>query len=284
MRLQGKVALVTAAGRGIGRGIVLALAREGADIVLNSFSEESATTVAAEVQTLGRRVLAVPGDISAPENVTALVDRSIDTMGGIDILVNNVGGGAKTKAEPTHGSLADVVSSWDGTYQLTLRAPVLMSEALASHFRERKAGRVINIGSNAGRYTGSERGLLAISSPEYAAMKTAISSYTQTLARRLGPFGVTVNCICPGIVITDAWHGNFRRVAEKFEEYRSMASEEFFAGIAESKFPELVLPVPLGELPTVEDVAQTVVFLSLPESKHMSAQIIAVDSGQVMAR
>jgi NAD(P)-dependent dehydrogenase (short-subunit alcohol dehydrogenase family) len=205
-------------------------------------------------------------------------------MGGIDILVNNVGGGAKTKAEPTHGSLADVVSSWDGTYQLTLRAPVLMSEALAPHFRARKAGRVINIGSNAGRYTGSERGLSVISTPEYAAMKTAISSYTQTLARRLGPFGVTVNCICPGVVITDAWHGNFRRVTEKFEEYRSMTPDEFFAGIAESKFPELVLPVPLGELPTVEDVAQTVVFLSLPESKHMSAQIIAVDSGQVMAR
>ena len=140
MRLQGKVALVTAAGRGIGRGIVLALAREGADIVLNSFSEGSATAVAAEVQALGRRVLAVSGDISAPENVTALVDRSIETMGGIDILVNNVGGGAKTKAEPTHGSLADVVSSWDGTYQLSLRAPVLMSEALAPRFPRTQSG------------------------------------------------------------------------------------------------------------------------------------------------
>ena len=145
MRLEGKVAVVSAAGRGIGRGIVMALAREGADVVLNSFNEETATAVAAEVEAMGRRVLAVPRDITVPESVTALVERAVD------ILVNNVGGGAQAEVDPAHGSLAEVVADWDGTYRLTLRAPVLMSEALAPHFRERKGGRIVNIGSNAGR-------------------------------------------------------------------------------------------------------------------------------------
>ena len=284
VRLHGKVALVSAAGRGIGRGIVLALAREGADIVLNSFSEETTAAVAAEAEALGRRVLAVAGDITAPQQVTALVERALDTMGGIDILVNNVGGGAQDAVDPEHGRLAKLVAAWDGTYRLSLRAPVLMSEALAPHFRERKTGRIVNIGSNAGRYTGSERVLAYISSPQYAAMKTAISSYSQTLARRLGPYGVTVNCVCPGVVLTDAWRRNSRRVVEQLEEYRDMSPEEWFAGIAKSKYPDFLAPVPLGELPTIADVAQMVLFFTVPESRHLTGQVVAVDSGQVMTR
>ena len=233
MRLEGKVAVVSAAGRGIGRGIVLALAREGADVVVNSFNEETATAVAAEVKAMGRRVLAVPGDITVPDSVTALVERAIETMGGVDILVNNVGGGAQAEVDPAHGSLAEVVADWDGTYRLTLRAPVLMSEALAPHFRERKGGRIVNIGSNAGRYTASELVLAHVSSPQYAAMKTAISSYSQTMARRLGPYGVTVNCVCPGIVLTDSWRQTSRRIVDELEQYRDKTPDEWFAGIAE---------------------------------------------------
>lgn len=224
------------------------------------------------------------GDITAPQQVTALVDRALDTMGGIDILVNNVGGGAQDAVDPEHGRLAELVAAWDGTYRLSLRAPVLMSEALAPHFRERKTGRIVNIGSNAGRYTGSERVLSYVSSPQYAAMKTAISSYSQTLARRLGPYGVTVNCVCPGVVLTDAWRRNSRRVVEQLEEYRDMSPEEWFAGIAKSKYPDFLAPVPLGELATIADVAQMVLFFTVPESRHLTGQVVAVDSGQVMTR
>ena len=272
MRLEGKVALVSAAGRGIGRGIVLALAKEGADIVLNSYNAETGAAVAAEVKALGRRVLAVPGDITVPAAVTALVDQAIDTMGGIDIVVNNVGGGAQAEVDSAHGSMAEVVADWDGTYQLTLRAPVLMSEAVAPHFEERGSGRIVNIGSNAGRYTASEKVLAHVSTPQYAAMKTAISSYSQTMARRLGPAGVTVNCVCPGIVLTDSWRGTSRRIVEQVEEYRGTSPETWFEGIAKSAYPDFFNAVPLGELPTVEDVAQMVLFFCLPESRHLTGR------------
>ena len=158
-----------------------------------------------------------------------------------------------------------------------------MSEALAPHFQERKTGRIVNIGSNAGRYTASERVLAHVSAPQYAAMKTAIGSYSQTLARRLGPYGVTVNCVCPGIVLTDAWRRTSRRIVEQLEEYRGTPPEKWFAGIAESKY-DFLQPVPLGELPTIEDVAQMVLFFTVPESRRLTAQVVAVDSGQVMTR
>ena len=284
MRLEGKVALVSAAGRGIGRATALALAREGADLMVNSFREETTAAVAGEIEALGRRVTAIPGDVTTPDQVTAVVQAALDAYGRVDILVNNVGGGGRKPVAPGGGPLAEVVSRWDGTYELTLRAPVLMSEALAPHFMAQRSGRIVNIGSNAGRYTGSELVLKYISSPEYAAMKTAISSYTQTLARRLGPYHVTVNCVCPGIVLTDAWRANSQRFVDNVEEFKGQDPEEWFAGLAEGRYPEWFLPVPLRELPTVEDVAQTVLFLVVEESRHLTSQIVAVDSGQVMTR
>ena len=96
MKLEGKVAIVTAAGRGIGRGITLCLAEEGADIVINSYSEETTARTASDVRLLGRRVLAIAGDITEADTISQVIHDTIDTFGRIDILVNNVGGGSKT--------------------------------------------------------------------------------------------------------------------------------------------------------------------------------------------
>ena len=152
MKLKGKVALVTAAGRGIGRTTVLTLAREGADIILNSFSEESTASVAGEVRASDRTALPLPGNILNAEGVAQVVEKGIETFGRIDILVNNMGGRPPEKRTP-EGPLGEVVAWWDDFYEGTLKAPVLMSEAVAPHLMEQKSGKIVNLGSIAGRFT-----------------------------------------------------------------------------------------------------------------------------------
>jgi NAD(P)-dependent dehydrogenase (short-subunit alcohol dehydrogenase family) len=155
MKLEDKVAIVTAAGRGLGRGIALALAKEGADVVVNSYREETTEAVADEIKAMSRRCLAIPGDITKPEKIIQVLDETIDTFGRMDILVNNVGSGSKTPKEPGGGPLGQIIATWDTTYEQNLRATVLMCEAVSPHFIEKGDGKIVNISSIAGRYAAS---------------------------------------------------------------------------------------------------------------------------------
>ena len=157
MKLEGKIAIVTAGGRGIGKAIALCLAQEGADVVVNSFREETTVKVADEIKGLGRKVLAIPGDITKANMVIQVVEDAIKAFGKIDILVNNVGSGPMTRRESSSGPLGQVEASWDGMYEQNLKASVLMCEAIIPHFIEQKCGKIINISSIAGRATLSEK-------------------------------------------------------------------------------------------------------------------------------
>ena len=136
MKLDGKVALVTASGRGIGRTTALTLAREGADVIVNSFSEESTARTSGEVEAIGRRALPLVGDILKADVVSEIVEKAIETFGRIDIVVNNIGGRPPEKRVPGGSPLGDVEAFWDDFYEGTLRAPVLMSEAVAPHMMQ----------------------------------------------------------------------------------------------------------------------------------------------------
>jgi len=282
MKLEGKVAIVTAAGRGLGRGIALAIAGEGADVVVNSYRKETTEAVADEIKAMGRRCLAIPADITRPEKILQVVEETINTFGRIDILVNNVGSGSRTPKEPDSGPLGEIAALWDTMYEQNLRATVLMCEAVAPHFIEKGGGKIVNIGSIAGRSNASLIPVLEnIAPPSYHSMKAGISSYTQTLAERLGPYNVNVNCVCPGIVYTEPWQRNSKRMVSTISEFKGQDSREWFLGISQGKHPHWFRPTPMKREQTVEDIGRAVVFLISEESQNITGQALNVDGGMI---
>ena len=142
MKLQGQVAIVTAAGRGIGKGIALALATEGARLVVNSFSEKTLANTVDAIKELGAEVISLSGDITDPLKMIALRDLALSEYGQIDILVNNVGAGPKQAEKPPEHELGLTASVWDGLYGQNLKPVVLMTEAVIPHMKQRKTGKV----------------------------------------------------------------------------------------------------------------------------------------------
>ena len=283
MQLDGKVAIVTAAGRGIGRGIALCLAEAGADLVVNSFSENTTAATVKAVSEHGREALTVVGDITRPDKMLELVDSAIAAYGRIDILVNNVGAAPKSAVDPEPGPLGPIAALWDALYQQNLKAAVLMTEAVTPHFIKQKSGKIINISSIAGRTSLSDKMLASFVHPSYGAMKAGLINYTQTLAELLGPHNINVNAVCPGIVYTDAWRSNAERAVENMPEFKGQDPREWFDGIARGDYPEIFDRTPLRRDQTVEDIGRAVVFLASDNSLNITGQTLMVDGGMVKA-
>lgn len=274
MKLQGKTAIVTAGGRGIGRAIALCLAKEGADVVVNSFREESSAEVADEIRKLGRKSLEIPGDITSPDLISSLVKQAIKTFGKIDILVNNVGGGIKVRKE-IDGFLGDVQVEWDSMYQQNLRSTVLMCEAVAPYYIQQKSGKIVNISSGAGRQSSPT------ASASYGSMKAAVITFSQYLADKLGPHNINVNCICPGLVYTDIWKEKAKGYVENIPEYQGIDSRQWFVDFLAGKYPELSLNTPLRREQTEEDMGHAVAFLVSEEARNITGQALNIDGGRV---
>jgi NAD(P)-dependent dehydrogenase (short-subunit alcohol dehydrogenase family) len=194
MRLAGKVAIVTGGGSGIGRGIVLALAREGADVAIPDIQVINAEKVAEEVKELGRKSLAMKTDVTSSADVKGMVDRARDVLGKVDILVNNAGMAAPPGMPFTNNTEED----WDKTFAVNTKSVFLTCKAIAPSFIERKAGRIINIASIAGP-------LSALTMPPYSVAKQGVITFTRIIAKELAPHGITVNAICPGVLWTAFW-------------------------------------------------------------------------------
>ena len=190
MRLAGKAAIVTGAGRGIGRGIALAFAREGADVAIASRSTSELDALAKEIRVLGRRVVVQPTDVSQEDQVQRLVDRTLARFGRVDALVNNAG----TIIMP--GEILETsVEAWDGMMATNARSVFLCCKAVLPGMIERRSGKIINISSVAGL-----RGLP--NREAYCASKYAVQGFSASLAIDMKPLGIAVNTICPGAVDT----------------------------------------------------------------------------------
>ncbi|MFK7913042.1 MAG: SDR family NAD(P)-dependent oxidoreductase [Pseudomonadales bacterium] len=279
--LDGKVAIITAAGRGIGRGIALQLAQAGADVVVNSYSADKAEQTAADAKLHGVKALAYPGDITDPEVMLALTAKTLDQFGQIDILVNNVGAGPKDAIEPEDSPLGPTAALWDALYAQNLRPVVLMNEAVLPHMVQRQTGKVINISSIAGRAALSDKLLATLVPPSYSAMKAAVANYTQTLAELMGPNNINVNAICPGIVYTDAWKANAKVAVKVFPEFKGADPEQWFEGIARGDYPHLFDPTPMRRPQTIEDMGNAAVFLASDNAVNITGQCLMVDGGMV---
>ena len=277
MKLEDKIAIVTGGAQGIGQGIVLCLAEEGADVVIADIDTDNANKTADRIRAFGRKALDIEADVTQQEKAEQVVESTLNTFGKIDILVNNVGGG---RTEPdaeavtvTEGipQITDLTEeAWDGAYEVNLKSQVFMSQAVMPHMKAQKSGKIINISSIAGKM-GSGGTLVP-----YSSIKAGVIIFTRALARELAVDNINVNCICPGLIYTPAW--------QRMAEYLWQTTPAF----QELKEPRDVFLLtvdsltPLGREQTPEDIGHLAVFLVSEDAKNITGQSINVDGGIVM--
>ncbi len=259
--LEGKVAIVTGAGSGIGRGIALAFAREGARVVVNDINAENARAVVEEIKAQGSEALAVQADVSRNNQVEEMVGKALETFGRIDILVNNAGTGGKHIGMPLSNLTEE---DWDRTYEVNLKAHFLTCRAVMPHMIEQKSGKVINISSIAGK-TGSPI------IPHYSASKAGVINFTQALARELAPHRINVNAICPGLLWTPLWEKLASDMARNPSQQGMEPRAVFEAAVQRS--------IPMRTEQTPEDIGMAAVFLASNKSDQITGQALNVDGG-----
>lgn len=250
MNLTGKVALVTGAGRGIGRAIALGLGQAGARVAVNDIDAASAVRTVQALKTAGFGADAFPADVADPAAVDRLLTAVVDRWQRLDLLVNNAG------IEP-HGSLLDFsVGDWQRTLAVNLTGPFLTSRAAAPHMQAQGGGVIVNISSIAGRAAGLRH------RAAYVASKTGLLGFTRECAREFAAYNIRVNAVCPGVIITE--------MTAHLRENEQMMR----------KWLEDIPQARLGE---PDDVVGLVIFLCSDAARYITGQAINVDGGKVMS-
>jgi 3-oxoacyl-[acyl-carrier protein] reductase len=199
---NGRTALVTGASRGIGRAIALGLAADGFDMVLNDIERQrdELEAVAGEIARIGRRAIPLFADVGNRDQVRAMVATGLAQAGQIDVVVNNAGILIPNLVENL------LEQEWDAVMDINAKGTFLVVQALLPHMRERGYGRIVNIASIGGKHGAPEQA-------HYSASKAAVMGFTRVLAQEVGQFGITANCICPGIIVTDMGRTNLSEQA-----------------------------------------------------------------------
>ncbi len=245
-QLTGQIAVVTGAGRGIGRAIALKYAAAGADVVCVSRTAENSERVAGEIRALGRRAWAHAVDVSDSLAVAAAGEKILTECGRVDILVNNAG--------VTRDGLLMRMSEadWDTVLNTNLKGAFLFTKAFARSFIKQRSGRILNVASVIGLIGNAGQ-------CNYAASKAALIGFTKSVARELASRGVTVNALAPGFIETD-----------------------MTAVLKPETKTELLKQIPLNCLGQPDDIAEAALFLASPAARYITGQVLTVDGGMVM--
>jgi 3-oxoacyl-[acyl-carrier protein] reductase len=255
--LTDKIAVVGASSKGLGRAIALGLAREGAKVTICARNKDALEATADDIRNqTDTEVLAVPTDVSQPEQVEHLINTTIDHFGGIDILVNNAGG-------PRAGRFDDLgAQDYQDAVQLNLMSTINLCRAVVPTMRERGSGRIINLTS------------VSVKQPVDNLMlsnmaRTGVIGFAKTLATELAPDKILVNNVCPGIIFTD-----------RIQQLATVRAEE--AGITfDEALANMTADIPLGRIGDPDEFANLVVFLASERSSYITGTTIQVDGGMV---
>ncbi|MDD5120805.1 MAG: 3-oxoacyl-[acyl-carrier-protein] reductase [Candidatus Omnitrophica bacterium] len=247
MRLKDKVALVTGGARGIGQAIAMAFAKEGADIVVADVNLEIAQKTASEIESLGRKALALEMDVTNYEKVEEGINKILDKMGKVDILVNNAG------ITKDNLLLRMSQADWDAVINVNLKGTFNCIKAVSRPMIKQRSGRIISIASIIGLMGNPGQA-------NYAASKAGIIALTKTVAKELASRNINANAVAPGFIQT-----------------------EMTAKLPEDIKKKMMEAIPLAKLGTPQDVANVCLFLASDESSYITGQIITVDGGMVMA-
>ncbi|WP_419849554.1 SDR family NAD(P)-dependent oxidoreductase [Candidatus Poriferisocius sp.] len=251
--LKGRVAVVTGGGRGIGRAIALEMAREGAAVVVSSRTQQQLDSVVAEIEGAGGRGLAVVADAADEDQARSPVRAAMTEFGRVDVLVNNVGGSSGGNHDPFSGD----AEAFMGTLRLNLISAFWTSQEALAPMREQGCGRIINIGSGA-----SKR---AAASVAYTAAKHGLVGLTKQLAMSAAPYGITVNCLCPGW--TNTALVDFEKLAAAKGVTAAQAEADAHADSAQRRILE------------PEELAPMAVLLASEAGGGITGQVISVDGG-----
>jgi len=246
--LKGKIAVITGSANGIGRAAAVRLAREGADVAILDREEAPLKEVEAEIAGLGRRAYALALDLTDRRSVKAAFGEIRGALGVVDVLVNNVGGGARTRSSEFFSSEAEV---WDDVVNLSLMTTMMCSRQVVPDMRERRSGKIVSVASDTAFYGD-------VSMSEYAAAKAGVIGFTRSLARELGPFNVNVNVIAPGPTRTRA-----------------------LAWQSDERLQKMISAIPLGRLGDPMEIANAINFLATDQSSFITGQVIPVNGGRV---
>jgi len=264
VRLADKIALVTGGGAGIGRAIALAMAREGAQLLIADIQRQAAEAVVREVESLGGKGAALTADVSQEAQVRQMIDGGIRRGGRIDILVNNAG------IVPGLGLpfTRQVEADWDAVFNVNMKSVFFACKAIAPHFMERRSGTIVNVSSIAGP-------LSSQTMPSYSVAKMGVITFTKIVAKDLAAYGVNVNAICPGLLYTDMWKKIGAVIRETSPAYADMAPRQMF----DRRVQEWV---PMKREQTPEDIGAAAVFLASEQARNITGQVLMVDGGIVM--
>ena len=247
MRLKDKVALITGGARGIGRAIGLTFAREGADIAVADVNLEIAQQTVLEIQSLGRKAMALEMDVTNYEKVEEGVNKILDKMGKVDILVNNAG------ITKDNLLLRMSQADWDAVINVNLKGTFNCIKAVSKPMIKQRSGRIISIASIIGLMGNPGQA-------NYAASKAGIIALTKTVAKELASRNVNANAVAPGFIQT-----------------------EMTAKLPEDVKKKMLEAIPLAKLGTPQDVANICLFLASDEASYITGQVITIDGGMVMA-
>jgi NAD(P)-dependent dehydrogenase (short-subunit alcohol dehydrogenase family) len=246
MRLQGKVAIVTGGGAGLGKALAHRLAEEGADVVIGDTDETAAQAVAAHIHALGRRAVAVRADVTRTSEIETVLEEAMQ-LGPVDILINNAG------VEEITPLLEISEEEWDRTLDTNLKGVFLCSQMVArAMIAEGRGGRIVNIGSIAGIMPPRRE-------PHYAASKGAVHVLTRQMALELAPHDITVNAVAPGVI------------KNGLSTHHSLADPERAERIAQG--------IPLGRVGAPLDISHAVLFLVSGEADYITGVVLPVDGG-----
>jgi NAD(P)-dependent dehydrogenase (short-subunit alcohol dehydrogenase family) len=249
MRLKDKIAIVTGAGRGIGEGVALRFAEEGAKLIVNDVNETEVKRTAETIQAQGGKAVPVAGSVSSREIAQKMVDAALKEFGTVDILVNNAG----IIRDAMLHRMTD--EQWDQVIEVNLKGVFLCTQCAARVMREKGYGKIINISSTSWR---GNPGQL-----NYSATKAGVIGMTKTAAKELAPKGINVNVIAPGMIWTDMIKSMPPAIVERMEK-------------------GLAFIVPLNRKGLPRDIANLALFLASEESSFITGQLIHCDGGMIM--